>query len=87
MKYKVGDRVLVHTLEHLKSIAIEELDHNSLRLPGALLFINKMRAFCDKALIISSIEGSYYLVKENDCGWTDEMLAEEYHHSLRSIYE
>ena len=73
MKYKVGDKVLVKSLDwynqnkYISLIETTNSDYN---------FIEVMQDFCGKVMTISSVNSNYYDMVE-DAGeyfWTDEMI-------------
>lgn len=75
-KYKVGDKVLMHTLDHLKSIARLEHGTTSLYMPNGNCVIYEMRKFCEKVVTISrklAIDGSY-CIEESTKTWTEDMI-------------
>ena len=74
MKYKVGDRVKVKSLEELKESGVYDLDGNIRHREGNLLFINGMDFLCGNEYIIENIHCDTYYVKETGFNFEDWML-------------
>lgn len=81
MKYKVGDKVRVKSLDWYKSHETSKLGYVDC---GEMPFINTMVKFCNRIVTISKVNSKYgyYDIEDDDGvnGWTDEMiegLAEE----------
>ena len=70
MKYKVGDRVRVQSLDWYN-----ENKNKYGNIPmGHFSFNSCNKHLCGTILTIERVLGDYYLVKENDACWTDEMI-------------
>lgn len=73
-KYKVGDKVRIHSLEYLKSIALNDSDSAVLAIPGHLNFIKSMHCMCSKIVTISEVLENAYRIQEFHCSWTEAMI-------------
>ena len=75
MKYKVGDRVKIKSLDWYNENSDD--DYNVVLADG-WLFSEPMSIFCGKDLIIEKISLAtnppHYMMKDNTFGWTDEMI-------------
>ena len=71
MKYKVGDRVKIQSLDWYNENKDEYGD-----VPcGEFDFVESMKKFCSETFTISDDDGDAYLMLEEDkCMWTDEMI-------------
>jgi hypothetical protein len=58
VRYKVGDKVRVKSLEELEKIGLCDSDGDIKHNDGTLLFINNMKGLC----------GNEYIIKDIDCG-------------------
>ncbi len=79
MKYKVGDKVRVKSLEWYNE---NKNEYGSIDCDNMVYFQEYMSKFCGSILTIKGvdIDLNAYVVKENICYWTDDMfegLAEE----------
>jgi hypothetical protein len=72
MKYKTGDKVKVKSLEWYNENKNEfgevEVSDN--------VFTSYMSKFCGSIVTIQDIDLDVYVVKENECYWTDDMFEE-----------
>ena len=75
MKYKVGDRVKIKSLDWYNENSND--DYNVVFADG-WHFSKPMSIFCGKELIIENISHTtnlpHYMMKDNVFGWTDEMI-------------
>lgn len=75
MKFKVGDKVRVKSLEwydsnkNVHGDIYKNIEQN--------VFVRKMAQYCGKELNIVRIKNDFYIVKENIFCWQDWMLEEE----------
>ena len=72
MKFKVGDKVRVRSLEWYN----KEKNENGEILKGRI-FVEKMSQFCNKILTIKDIYVDFYIVEENSNNWQDWMFEDE----------
>lgn len=72
MKYKVGDKVRVKSIEWYNS---NKTKSGSVKC-GSDTFIGEMSTMCGKEVTISKVYPSCdkYRIEEYDCNWTDEMF-------------
>ena len=75
MKYKVGDKVRVKSLDWYNNNKDEESEVKD--IAASYCFIKEMSFLCEKTLTIKKVNSAYYDVCENDFFWTDEMLEDE----------
>ena len=73
MKYKVGDKVRVKSLEWYNK---NKNEYGDIRCSDGVFFRSNMSEFCGSILIIKNIYTflNAYQVEENDYYWTDEIL-------------
>ena len=75
MKYKVGDRVKIKSLDWYNE---NSDDGYSVVFADGWHFSEPMSIFCGKELIIENISHAinppHYMMKDNAFGWTDEMI-------------
>ena len=78
MKYKVGDKVRVKSLEWYNANKDEDGDIPLIQMCGSKYnFIDDMSCFCGKIVTINNVcHRGYYDIKEDNCCWywTDEMF-------------
>lgn len=74
MKYKIGDKVKVKTLEWYN----ENKDEYGYIFSHGIYFVPRMTMFCGCVMTINAIDNAsdnnIYYVKENDCVWTEDMF-------------
>jgi hypothetical protein len=70
MKYKVGDKVRVKSLEWYNE---NKNEFGEVDVPNNI-FTSDMSKFCGSIVTIQDIDLDVYVVKENECYWTDDML-------------
>ena len=75
MKYSVGDRVKIKSLDWYNENKDED---GNIELPTHI-FISEMSQFCGKVVTIEDVfegvdDNEVYYMEEIDCGWTDEMI-------------
>lgn len=71
MKYKVGDRVRIKSLDWYN----ENKDENGSIVVSDLYFFNGInKHLCGTIITITNVHRTCYEVKENDAYWTDEMI-------------
>ena len=70
MKYKVGDKVRIKSLDWYNANKNENLYIDC----GDICFGLLNKPFCGEVLTIKEIEEHYYTVEENEIFWTDEMI-------------
>jgi hypothetical protein len=71
MKYKVGDKVRVKSLEWYN-----DNKNESGNIKGGIPFIKEMTIYCSQVLTISEISGNGYHTRESGCQiyWNDDMF-------------
>lgn len=78
MKYKVGDKVRVKSLEWYNANKDEDGDVPLIQMCDSKYnFVTEMSRFCGKTVTINNVSHrGYYDIKEDDCCfyWTDEMF-------------
>lgn len=78
MKYKVGDKVRIKSLEWYNSNKDNDGNVPLIEMCDALYnFVEDMHCFCGKIVTIHNVcHRGYYDIKEDDCCWywTDEMI-------------
>ena len=75
MKYKVGDKVRVKSLEWYNE---NKTEYGNINCNNKVYFQEYMSKFCGSILTINGvdIDLNAYMVEENICYWTDNMLEE-----------
>lgn len=75
MKYKVGDKVKVKSIEWYNE---NKNNHGRIYISNNVIFQPNMSEFCGSILTIKNIniDMSTYVVEENSYHWTDEMFEE-----------
>ena len=72
MKYKVGDKVRIKSLEWYNEIKDESDD---IECSNNIWFYREMSKFCGKVMTISHVRADHYTMVEDLVGyWTDEMI-------------
>lgn len=76
MKYKVGDKVQVKSLDWYN--ANKDYD-DSVKLSDEY-FVSEMANYCGETVTIKSVSKPFYTIKEdsNDFSWTDEMFEDDF---------
>ena len=78
MKYKVGDKVRIKSLEWYNSNKDNDGNVPLIEMCDALYnFVEDMHCFCGKIVTITNVwKDDYYDICEDDCRWywTDEMI-------------
>lgn len=74
MRYKVGDKVKVKSLEELEKIGLCDSDGDIKHNDGTLLFINNMKGLCGNEYIIKDIDCGVYCFDESSFMFEDWML-------------
>ena len=71
MKYKVGDRVKIKSLDWYNE---NKDDNGNININGLFSFNGVNKHLCGTIMTIRETFGKSYMVKENDAFWTDEMI-------------
>ena len=69
MKYKVGDKVKIKSLDWYN-----ENEINGIVVINGDVFNKEMSNYCGQIMTISNIELKYYLLKGTSYAWTDDMI-------------
>lgn len=89
-KYKVGDKVIIHSLNYLKSITTIYNEDGILRLPTDLCLPPSMQRFCGKVLTIRTVNvrhPTWFYVEESSYTFSEEMVKGIAGINLGEIYD
>ena len=77
MKYNIGDKIRVKSLEWYNANKDKDGD---IKYTGLVYFTHKMSEFCNEIVTIYEVlEDDFYLIQEDDqiFAWTDDMFVDE----------
>lgn len=74
MRYKVGDKVKVKSLEDIENIGSYDINNNIIHKDGNMLFVRNMFYLCGHEFIIEKTINGYYFLKDLEYSFEDWML-------------